>query len=237
MQPSSAGGIVRHSLEEQAMRDMIVPRLRQDYPEARIVHELPLRYSTNRIDLAAITPDRIIAVEVKSSRDEMRRLERQVRAFLPVSPKIIVALAPKWLRKPKGAKLSVAEEILGRIGRVETWAVCAETATLDKVDGGTHALATPWSAQLLDMLWRAELEAIATEYGVAVKRRPSHSVLRDACEAALTGTQIRTAVCTALRARIAFGKASDAALISGAFHSTGGRVHGRFYKAGSAGDH
>lgn len=196
------------------MRGLIVPRLRQDYPDARIVHELPLRYSSNRIDLAAVTPDQIIAVEVKSSRDEMRRLERQVRAFQPVSSKVIVALAPKWL-KPRGKKTAQesAQDILLRCGRVETWAVCAQALTLDKVDGGWHVQSAPWSAQLLDILWRAELEAIADQYSVIVpRRRPSHAILRDACEAALTGRQIRSAVCAALRARVAFGRASDAAI-------------------------
>ena len=50
------------------MRALIVPELRKRWPAARIVHELPLRYSTRRIDLAAITETEIISVEIKSSK-------------------------------------------------------------------------------------------------------------------------------------------------------------------------
>jgi hypothetical protein len=82
--------------EELAMRALVVPKLRARWPEARIIHELPLRYSKRRIDLAAVTPTEIIAVEIKSSRDVMDRLEAQIRAFLPVSQLVMVCLAPVW---------------------------------------------------------------------------------------------------------------------------------------------
>jgi hypothetical protein len=81
--------------EELAMRALIVPELRKRYPSARIIHELPLRYSSNRIDLAAVTETEIISVEIKSSRDSLDRLEGQLRAFQPISARIITALAPK----------------------------------------------------------------------------------------------------------------------------------------------
>ena len=57
------------SSEELAMRDLVVPELRRRWPTARIIHELPTRYSSNRIDLAAVTESAIIGVEIKSSRD------------------------------------------------------------------------------------------------------------------------------------------------------------------------
>lgn len=196
--------------EEVAMREMIVTRLRHSYPGARIIHELPLRYSSNRIDLAAITPDQLVAVEIKSSRDELRRLERQLRAFLPVSHQVVVALAPKWLKGKKPPARSIVRAIGGH---VETWCVCARSSVVETVDGGHRTTLAPWSSQLLDMLWRAELEAIADQHEIAIaRRRPSHAILRDVCEAALTGRQIRAAVCAALRARVAFGRASDPAI-------------------------
>ena len=90
---------VNRSSEELEMRALIVPELRKRYPSARIIHELPLRYSTNRIDLAAVTEDEIVTVEIKSSRDVVDRLERQLREFAPISSRLICALAPKWNEK------------------------------------------------------------------------------------------------------------------------------------------
>lgn len=194
--------------EEMAMRDLIVPRLRSAYPSARIIHELPLRYSSSRIDLAAITESQIIAVEIKSSRDVIDRLEAQVRAFLPVTAKIIVALAPKWTA-PDHVE---TPELLRRIGgHVETWKVCAESAAVEVISGGWRTSEAPWSSQLLDMLWRAELEGIANGHRVCIPKRASHIVIRNACEEMMTGREIRSAVCRALRRRKAFDKASDAA--------------------------
>lgn len=209
--------------EEMAMRDLIVPRLRHTYPSARIVHELPLRYSSNRIDLAAVTESQIIAVEIKSSRDVIDRLEAQVRAFLPVTSKIIVALAPKWnpqlptLEVPgKGhvsyvAQYSETQALLRRIGgHVETWTVCAESAAVEVTEGGWRTSEAPWATQMLDMLWRNELEAIAHRHRICIPKRASHIVIRNACEEMMTGREVRAAVCSALRGRAAFDKASDA---------------------------
>ena len=82
------------------MRAIMAQHLRDMYPSARIIHELPLRYSSRRIDLAAVTRAGIVAVEIKSSRDTPERLEAQLRGFGPIVTKLIVALAPKWLAPP-----------------------------------------------------------------------------------------------------------------------------------------
>jgi hypothetical protein len=92
------------------MRDLIVPRLRAEYPGARIIHELPLRYSERRIDLAAITESEIVSVEIKSSNDVSDRLESQMRAFQPIS-----SLAPVW-----NVKLPMAEKSFKKNGRTGT---------------------------------------------------------------------------------------------------------------------
>ena len=99
IETSKRAGPVNRSSEELAMRDLVVAELRRRWRSAQIIHELPLRYSAKRIDLAAITDAEIISVEIKSSRDVVDRLEAQVRAFLPISTRVIVALAPKWNEK------------------------------------------------------------------------------------------------------------------------------------------
>ena len=217
---------MNRSAEELRMRELVVDELRSMYFGARIIHELPLRYSHRRIDLAAVTEEDIIAVEIKSSRDVVDRLEDQLRGFIPVASRIIVALAPKWnpkrelvwVKDESGRQLGVypppskAQEVIQRVGGpVSTWTVCAETGKVEHWDGRWAATHRPWSCKLLDLLWRAELFQVAFEHGVYVPKSAPHATVRDACEAAMTGRQVRRAVCKALRQRNAFDKASDPA--------------------------
>lgn len=222
-------GAVRRnrSSEEVAMRDLIVPELRRLYPGARIIHELPLRYSTNRIDLAAVTPSEIIAVEIKSSRDVIDRLEAQVRGFLPISAKVIVALAPKWNEELPLLREEVDHPKLGRHTRyvqqytetqtllrslgdsaIETWTVDVEAGTT-KVTAGGYRQQMPWLARMLDLLHVAELVEIAREHRCWSGKRPVHFELVRACVDLMTGREIVAEVCGALRSRDAFARESD----------------------------
>lgn len=218
------------SSEERAMRDLIVPKLRAKWPSARIIHELPLRYSTNRIDLAAVTPTEIVSVEIKSSRDVTDRLEAQLLGFLPVSTVVIVAVAPKWVeRLPapppeqkvdksgrrytvyEGAPPTEVERIIAeaeRWGTLETWTVDAGTGTIAEVRP-SYRPQRPWLARMLDMLHVAELVDIAGRHGVWQGNRPVHETLVRLCTEAMTGREIVAAVCAALRARSAFAAESD----------------------------
>lgn len=218
------------SSEELQMRDLIVPELRRLWPDARIVHELPLRYSSNRIDLAAIRPAEIISVEIKSSRDVSDRLEAQVRAFLPISALVIVALAPKWnedlpVREVKGRKFvtmrkayTEAQGIVQRISdhSVAVWTVDAAGGTVKETKEALGYLRNgqrnklPWLAQMLDVLWVSELEAIARAHRIAPFSNHANLVRQLAGE--LRGREIVPAVCHALRARDAFGAGTDAPL-------------------------
>lgn len=205
------------------MRGLIVPELRKRWPDARIVHELSVRYSTNRIDLAAITPREIVSVEIKSSRDVADRLEAQVRAFLPVSSRVIVALAPRWneelpplvhqLKEGVTAyvpQFTEAQEILRRIGdsAVETWTVDAAERSI-KITAGGYRAQRPWLDRMLDMLHVSELSDIAARHGCWHGKRPVHYDLVAACADLMTGPEIIAAVCQALRARDAYAEGSD----------------------------
>jgi hypothetical protein len=199
------------------MRDLIVPVLRKRWADARVIHELPLRYSSNRIDLAAVTPSEIISVEIKSSRDTSDRLEAQIRAFLPVSARVIVALAPAdnldlpgKMQSTKGGSRWVkhwteAQAILERIGsgqHIERWTVCHETGRIEQ-PYWDRRYQVPWTARMLDMLWNSELETITGG------RTGTHEYLVRVADMTLTGAAARRAVCRALRARAAFDVASD----------------------------
>lgn len=212
------------------MRDLIVSRLRADYPSARIIHELPLRYSTNRIDLAAITDNQIISVEIKSSKDVSGRLEAQMRAFQPVSARMIVALAPVWnvvlppLQKPfrlrSGqtgtshiSQYTEAQQIIQRVGGArEIWTVDAEAGLIDVTDSG-YRNSRPWLAKMLHMLHVSELVEIASRHRCWSGKRPVHETLVEACHDLMTGREIVAAVCRGLRERDAFAVGTDVVAI------------------------
>ncbi len=204
------------------MRSIIVPELRQRWPNGRIIHELPTRYSTNRIDIAAVTPTEIISVEIKSSRDVCDRLDAQLRAFTPISSRTIVALAPIWNRRLPDTRmnrrhgittyqrqLTEAQEIIARSdGPIETWTVDAEAGTID-VTQQCYSSNKPWLSRMLHMLHVSELVEIATAHRCWQGKRPVHETLVSACADMMAGHEIVKSVCAALRQRQAFGADSD----------------------------
>lgn len=205
------------------MRKIVVPELRRRWPSARIIHELPLRYSTNRVDLAAVTTTEIISVEIKSSKDVSDRLEAQLRAFVPISSRVIVALAPIWNEelpnevfvtkqayKAYRRRFTEAQQIIENVGEpsIETWTVDAARETIEVTREGYYTC-RPWLARMLDVLHVAELVEIAGRHRCWQGGRPTHAQLVDACVSLMTGREITAAVCGALRARDAFGAASD----------------------------
>lgn len=205
--------------EELAMRDLVVPELRKRWPGARIVHELPLRYSERRIDLAAICEDKIVSVEIKSSKDVADRLEAQLRAFKPVSSLVVAALAPKWNPKLPMRELepgrawtqqfTPCQEVIRGVGGIEVWTVDAGAGAITRTERGYSENDTPWLAEMLDMLWVSELKAIAGAHQVCMSKRPTHHDLKRECADLMTGREIKRAVCRALRRRPAFGAGSD----------------------------
>lgn len=155
----------------------------------------------------------------------MDRLRDQLTAFKPVCVKVIAALAPKWnqelptLAEPrKGGgvlyrgQYTETQQIIRDVGGIETWTVDAATGTIDETSRD-YSKRQPWAHELLDMLWREELIAVASRHRCYVSGRSvTHTQLRDACEELMTGREVRQAVCRALRARSAFDKMSDAAI-------------------------
>lgn len=217
---------VRRSTEELAMRALIEPELRRLYPGARIVHEPSLRYSESRLDMAAITARDIVGVEIKSSRDVIDRLERQLRSFAPICAKIILALAPCWNEQlphriepmiRKGAEIgrrhiaqyTPAQQIVEDIGgAIEIWTVDAESGRVERTREVYSANDAPWLAKMLELLHVAELTQVAAAHRIPPAER--HDRLVRQCVELMTGSEILKAVCGALRARDAFAAGSDA---------------------------
>jgi hypothetical protein len=215
----------RRSAEEGVIREMVGERLRQRWPSARIIHELPTRYSSNRIDMAAVTKDELVCVEIKSSRDVADRLEAQLEAFVPIATHMIVAVAPKWWPEPKalppeptkGRGVIIRYEegpvpilVRGYSSRhFEAWTCCADTRAIRQVHGewrfGRRGL--PWPARMLDILHVAELEFIAERHRIPAMR--PHLNLVEGIARRLTLNQVIEETCQALRARDAFCEGTD----------------------------
>lgn len=69
--------------------------MRLRWPEARIIHELQLEEGGVRIDLAAVGPDFIAVAEIKSEKDTLKRLHRQLYVASQVADECWLAIHPK----------------------------------------------------------------------------------------------------------------------------------------------
>jgi len=178
------------SQAEARIRAKAEALLRSAWPDARIIHEFDL--GGVRLDLAAVTEDRLILLEIKSELDTLSRLERQVNFGLRIGCPVIVCYAAKWAEAIRSLSFE------GR-WRVE-W--------LEEGDG-PFALPHPmrlseahdrWdNRSLMWLLLKPELFALAKPFGAKSK----HTVpeLQRIAHENLTGREIRRGVMAALRAR------------------------------------
>lgn len=190
------------SSAEERIRAKAETMLRSLFPDARIIHELVLKQGGVRIDLAAVRPGFIAAVEIKSERDVLTRLPDQVEAALAVTDMFAVCVAPgqaekvgKWhtdatkvkVRLPYGAHLLVETDD-GFDTQYSPFD--PDWRGFDRIQS---RLCNP--ADRLEMLWAEELKLISQR--PKLSRQPAKHHI---CET-MNGRQIREAVCAALRAR------------------------------------
>lgn len=194
---------------EAEIRDPVVARLRELMPAARIIHEIQSAcQGPTRIDVLAVTPDRIAAVEIKSSRDKLDRLPAQLEAMQRCAHHPIVALHAKhfevtetpragtWVSAPKAAGYGVVW------GFDLPQARGAEQYQRHEI----HDRFAKWRAcppaGAVDMLWRDELRAIVARRDLS--SRTSKLTIPELIDLLcwnLTGADVTREVCAALRAR------------------------------------
>ena len=193
------------SAAEKRIRDKGEALLRQLWPDGRIVHEFDL--CGVRLDLACITPDRLILGEVKSENDTLSRLSRQMEFGAAIGGPVFLFCADRWV---------------GKTGEVP-WRVVEMVECDDGFDcfvGKDHryplsphrvaASHDAWdSRRLLGLLLKPELIALARALGA--KTRHDVPTLTNLAHEGLTGREIRLGVMDALRAR-RFGWTCDAPL-------------------------
>lgn len=197
---------------EREIRAAVVNRLRALYPGARIVHELNVGHGKNRIDVAAITRDRIVAVEIKSERDRLTRLADQVREFGRSCHAVVVAAHERFFESftytNGGAGYRESETLSAGARNAEVWhypLYSGPDVALARARFGVWSaprFSIPDTRQLLVLLWTEELRSVAVAHRIAgVTRRTPGYTLRDVLWRRLTGAEIEQAVCGQLRQR------------------------------------
>lgn len=181
------------------MRDAVETWGRQRWPKARVVHELVV--GDCRIDMAFVSPDDLVGVEIKSSKDVLDRLDKQLRVFREHLPEVWLAVAEKW-----------------RDVREDHWQgtfVVGETGVEMSVPtpSGVRLPVTPpnrnWTCYpaMLALLWADELRAVASRARISHSPRAAAYKLRPDMARLMTGDEILKGVCRELRGRNAFWKA------------------------------
>lgn len=190
------------SSAEGLIRDAVVTRARELWPEARIIHELNVEHGQVRADLAAVSPDTLVLFEIKSERDKLHRLSNQLRHFGPVCHHLIVAAHEKWCG---GSKLpnGDVEPIIRFAGHGELWPFPEPSPQpWGRAWAAPYRNSTrPWPHRMLRLLWTDELRLVASREGMErVHRMPGYE-LADALANKMTGSEVELAVCQALRRR------------------------------------
>lgn len=209
MFPAGAELPAYRSADEAEIRDAVVERLRRIRPGARIIHEIQNAcQGPNRLDLIAVDRAEIIAVEIKSKKDKIDRLEAQVAAMRGCAHHVIAALHEKFLVSP--AYRNAPPELVSappqaRGATVWAWPIAGAEAGRTwgcaAWEEPRPAIQTCLPQGALDMLWAEELARLCADLGKAVPRRATRpqmmAVLRWQC----AGGDLTRGICAALRRR------------------------------------
>lgn len=198
------------SVAEERIRSKAEALLRQYWPTGRVIHELVLQQGGVRIDLACVTEDMVVALEIKSERDVLTRLPQQAAVAVRTCDAFGVCVAAEHadMILPGYAAYAATD---GQIGLPYPAELLVErddgfgasmSAFCHRYLGDRHATRLINPADRLEMLWADELRAIS---GTRLARQKAKALI---CET-MTGRDIRRAVCRTLRAR-AFPRADPA---------------------------
>lgn len=212
------------SSAEAEIRDAVVARIRQHRPKARIIHEINVSsFGPNRIDLIAVDRAEIIAVEIKSAKDKLDRLDAQIKAMNGCAHHVIAAIHEKFLVEQKTndgcAHYERAGEYFMRVvpdtfrhGAHDTWVYPERRRTLksDAERGWDHmekwsfpkaTLDRPLPASALDLLWKEELFTLCRLLRVSANSRSNTDTMRNDLRWYCTGKELTLGICKMLRLR------------------------------------
>jgi hypothetical protein len=156
------------------------------------MHELPV--NACRIDLAFVGEDSLCCVEIKSSRDTLDRLGRQMDEFNYCLPQVWLAVAPKyaWKNRPAGTPY-IPNEII-----VDGGKIIEQSRPWKRPDGERNWHVLSAMPMLLHV---AENRRVCERYSIKIAKRAPQRVMMEAIARNLSGDQIEREVCRELRAR------------------------------------
>lgn len=216
---------------EERIRAKVEAALRREFPDARIVHEVNTSWGGVRMDLAAVRPNALTLVEIKSERDVLKRLPDQAAAALEITGDVRVYAAEKH----RAGLTLMSKQHLGMVwnedrthGRHEpNPAYCPalrRCRVMLETDEGFSDLEPVWGSwwprlvmqhapdprSMLEMLWAEELRDLMRRHSIGAPPRANRTMTKLMAQENLTGRQVREGVCSALRAR-PFARADEVA--------------------------
>lgn len=222
------------SADEEEIRQAVVARLRALMPAARIVHELNVAgHGSNRIDVAAIGQKAIVAVEIKSRKDTLKRLDDQWAAFSACCHLVLVSAHEKHFVEHREDywRADVPSELRLNAPGFSRWERRNSVWRFPRPECEPHRYEKPWTfcpvkdvqrqpkaAAMLAMLWASELRSECGRHRLACDARRTIPVMITDMVWNMTGREICEAVCRQLRQR-AFVRA-DAPIIEAPFAPT-----------------
>lgn len=194
---------------ELALRNSLERFCRSRWPDARICHEMVMGERRVRADVVAVTPDHVVAFEVKGEYDETVRLLHQVGMYQLCVPEV-------WMVVPIGRHAEDARVLRHLLPSVGLLVGAGQSQRNHyEFDGKDFDLVVEAEAaprqvhveMMLEMLWRDELHAACNRLRIALSKKPTRPEmirkLMEQCGAA----ELQREVCTELRSRDALWRA------------------------------
>ncbi|MBQ0707749.1 MULTISPECIES: NERD domain-containing protein [Brucella/Ochrobactrum group] len=206
------------SSAEGEIRDAVVAFLRQHRPDARIIHEINASFGGNRIDVMAVDRAEIIAVEIKSAKDKLDRLDSQMNAMQRVSHHALAVLHEKFLVEYPTNMHAAHFERDGAYFRYDwpehykhasnIWCYPQKSRAmnrgydwLDKWKTPQQAHFAPLPDTALQILWHEELRDLCNLLAIPVGKRPTNASMINALRWLANGRDLTRGICWTLRAR------------------------------------
>ncbi|MFY0735642.1 hypothetical protein [Aurantimonas sp. NFXS3] len=180
--------------DERPIREAVVNRINTLLPSAHVIHELDVEGGAGRADVAAVTVDQLWLFEIKSGRDKLHRLSRQVQLFHPACHGLVIVADEKWCGRAANYPNCDVRKVIQFHGAGTLWQW--------PVGGWPHnhwQLPTPtppWPLRMLRLLTAAELRGLGPGADI-----PSEAVI-DHLARTLTGHAVTAMVCHVLRQRV-----------------------------------
>lgn len=189
-----AQNTLHHTTDERPIREGVVNRINTLLPSAHIIHELDVEGGAGRADVAAVTTNQLWLFEIKSGRDKLHRLSRQVQLFHPACHGLVIVADEKWCGRAANYPNCDVRKVIQFHGAGTLWQW--------PVGGWPHnqwqlpAPTPPWPLRMLRLLTAEELRGLAAGADI-----PAEAVI-DHLAQTLPGQVVTEMVCHALRQRI-----------------------------------